>query len=66
MTELPDPNVQPIISVDEARPFYGLSRGAMFEAVKRGDIPSLRVGRRILIPVAAMRRQLQVDEPRSA
>lgn len=61
LKNLPTPEEQPTLTVDEARPFYGLSRGAMFAAVKRGEIPSIRVGRRILLPTAAVRRQLQVD-----
>lgn len=59
--QLPTPEQQPTMTVDQARPFYGLSRGAMFNAVARGEIPSIRVGRRILLPTAAVRRQLELD-----
>lgn len=62
---LPTAQEQPTLTVDEARQFYGLSRGAMFAAVKRGEIPSFRVGRRILLPTAAVRQQLRLDEPAS-
>lgn len=62
MDQIPDPQVRPTITVEEGMPFYGLSRSAMFKAVARGDIPSIRVGRRILLPTAAVRRQLQLDE----
>ena len=58
---LPTPEERPTMTVDEACPFYGLSRGAMFAAVRNGEIPSIRVGRRILLPTAAVRRQLQID-----
>ena len=61
LKKLPDPEEQPTMTVDEGAGYYGLSRGAMFAAVKRGAIPSFRVGRRILLPTAAVRRQLQID-----
>jgi excisionase family DNA binding protein len=39
-----------ILSVEEARRKLGLSRGLMYKAIKRGQIPHLVIGRRILIP----------------
>ena len=59
---LPTAEDEPTITVDRARVFYGLSRGGMFAAVKRGDIPSIRIGRRILLPTASVRRQLGLDD----
>jgi excisionase family DNA binding protein len=41
-------------TVDEVAALYGVSRGAAFDAVHAGRIPSLRVGRRILVPVPAL------------
>jgi excisionase family DNA binding protein len=41
-------------TVDEVAELYGISRGAAFDAVHAGRIPSLRVGRRILVPVPAL------------
>jgi excisionase family DNA binding protein len=35
-----------------------ISRGALYEAIKRGDIPHLRLGGRILVPRAWLDRQL--------
>lgn len=58
---LPDPETQPTMNVEEAGPYYGLSRVSAYAAVNRGDIPSIRVGRRILVPTAAVRRQLGLD-----
>jgi excisionase family DNA binding protein len=40
------------ITVDQAAEVLGLSRDSVYEGVKREQIPSLRIGRRILIPVA--------------
>jgi excisionase family DNA binding protein len=38
------------MTVDEAAAMLQISRGLAFEGVKRGEIPSVRIGRRILIP----------------
>jgi len=38
------------LSVEEAAKLIGLGRNSFYEAVRRGDIPSVRVGGRILIP----------------
>lgn len=40
----------------------GLSKASTYEAVARGDIPSIRIGRRLLVPTAALRRMLQLDD----
>jgi excisionase family DNA binding protein len=47
------------ISVPEAgRRYFGLSRGASYQAAERGEIPTVRVGRLLRVPVAAMDRIL--------
>lgn len=43
----------------EACKLLGLSRGLMYEAIRTGQIPSIRIGRRILIPRAALERLLE-------
>ncbi|MEQ6898463.1 hypothetical protein [Microbacterium sp. KR10-403] len=35
-----------------------LGRNATYEAAARGDIPTIRIGRRIVVPVAKLRRML--------
>lgn len=47
------------ISVEEARQLLGLSRGLMYDALHRGEIPSIRIGRRILVPRAALQHMLE-------
>lgn len=42
------------LTVEEARKILGLSRGLMYQAIRRGEIPSFRVGRRLLIPRAPL------------
>lgn len=41
----------------------GLGRAATYEAARRGDIPTMRFGRRIAVPTAALRRMLRIDTP---
>ena len=45
-------------SVEEVGKLLGISRNSAFEAVHQGTIPSLRVGRRLLVPKAALERML--------
>ena len=55
---MPDKN-QLTISVPEAgKRYFDLSRGGSYEAAKRGDIPTIRIGRRIRVPVRAMEEML--------
>jgi excisionase family DNA binding protein len=42
------------LTVEEAASLLGISRAFAYESVHRGDIPSIRLGRRILIPRAAL------------
>jgi excisionase family DNA binding protein len=51
------------ITVSEAAALLGMGRSATYEAVRRGEIPSLRFGGRILVPVAALLRLLGFDPP---
>ena len=43
-----------VLTVEEAGQRLGLSRPSAYQAVKRGEIPIIRIGRRILVPVAAL------------
>ncbi len=42
------------LSVEEAARLLGVGRGAAYEAARRGELPSVRLGRRILIPRHAL------------
>ncbi len=65
---IPNPAEVPTVSVPTAGQWYGLGRSASFEAARRGDIPTIRIGRKLVVPVAAVRRQLglDMDEPPAA
>lgn len=43
-----------LISVEEAADVCGIGRTAAYEAVRRGQLPSLRLGRRLFVPVTAL------------
>jgi len=48
------------LSVPEAgRRYFGLSRGASYEAAKRGDIPTMKIGKLLRVSVVAMDRKLE-------
>jgi excisionase family DNA binding protein len=46
------------LTVAEAAEVLGISRSAAYEALRRGQIPSIRLGRRILVPVFALSQRL--------
>ena len=46
------------LSVEEARASLGIGRNTMYEAIHQGQIPFIRIGRRILIPRVALERFL--------
>lgn len=56
-----DPITRPTLSVDEFATVAGISRSSAFAAVHAGNVPSIRFGKRIRIPTAAVRRMLELD-----
>ena len=42
------------MSVEEAAVRLGISRALAYELVRRGELPRLRLGRRIVIPLKAL------------
>ena len=55
------------LSVPHAgRKYFDMSRGASYEAAKRGDIPTVKVGRLLRVPVRAMEQMLDAAKPKSA
>ncbi len=48
------------MSVPEAgKVYFELGKNASYDAAKRGDIPTIRVGRLLRVPVVAMERKLE-------
>ena len=53
------------ISVPEAgRKYFGLSRNASYAAAARGDIPTIKIGKLLRVPVRAIEQML--DRPKAA
>lgn len=42
------------LTVEEAGALLGLGRSSAYRAVARGDIPTIRLGRRLLVPSARL------------
>lgn len=46
------------LTVEEAAALLGISRAFAYESVRRGDIPHIKIGRRILVPKAKLEEML--------
>ncbi len=68
LTDSVDEGAKPRLtySVDEAANLLGISRNSAFAAAKRGELPSVMVGHRRLVPVKALERFLADLEGGSA
>lgn len=51
-------DLPPTITVEHAGRILGLGRSAAYDAIHRGTIPAIRVGRRVLVPTHALMRML--------
>lgn len=58
---LPTPQERPTITVEEAGEALGISRSSAYAAAKSGAIPTLRIGRRWVVPTAALRQLLGLE-----
>jgi excisionase family DNA binding protein len=47
------------LTVPEAAKALGIGRNAGYEAARRGEIPTIRIGKRIVVPRAAFEQMLQ-------
>jgi len=47
-----------VLTVEEAAKAIGLSRGSAYAAVRRGELPTIRIGRRILVSRDGLERLL--------
>jgi excisionase family DNA binding protein len=53
--EQKDPTV---FTVDEVAKLLRIGRISAYQAIQRGDVPSIRIGRRILVPRLALEQML--------
>ena len=47
------------LSVEETAKVLGIGRNSAYEGVRTGEIPSIRIGKRILVPRLALERILE-------
>lgn len=51
---------QKTLSVPEAgKKYFDLSRNGSYAAAARGEIPTVRIGRKIRVPIAALEKKLE-------
>jgi excisionase family DNA binding protein len=54
-TTIPDLTAMPAtMTIPQAAELLGISRSAAYRAVARGEIPTIRIGRRLLVPTAKL------------
>lgn len=54
-----------VLTVHEAARYLGVGRNSAYDAARRGEIPTVRIGRRLLVPRAALERLLSEVEAQS-
>jgi len=54
------------LSVEETASLLGLGRSAAYEAARRGELPSRRLGRRVIVPVPALLNWLGIESAATA
>jgi excisionase family DNA binding protein len=47
------------LTIEETAKILGIGRNNAYEAAKRGEIPTIKIGGRILVPRAALERMLE-------
>ncbi len=61
MAQPSQPDNRLVLSVPEAAKMLGLSRNGGYLAAARGEIPTIRIGSRLLVPRAALERLLEIE-----
>lgn len=51
-----------VLTVSEAAKLLRISRASAYQAARTGELPTIRIGRRLLIPRAALERLVKVLE----
>jgi predicted DNA-binding transcriptional regulator AlpA len=60
---LPDPRDRPLLKPGELEGFIpGMRRSAIYEAIRRGDLPSVRIGSRVFLANAEIRRLFRIED----
>jgi predicted DNA-binding transcriptional regulator AlpA len=54
------------VTVPEAGEMLGISRNAAYDCAARGDLPTIRLGKRLVVPRAARERMRNGNAPKAA
>lgn len=54
------------LSVPEAAEVLGIGRSAAYQAARTGELPTIKIGRRVLVPMVALDRLLGRAEANAA
>ena len=60
---MPESGFPEVLTVEEAASILRISRGLAYEAVRNGELPSIRISRRILVPRERLMELLAPAEP---
>ena len=52
---------QPTLTVADTLRIIPISRNKMYDAIARGEIKTVRIGKKILVPTAPLKRQLGLE-----
>ena len=63
---IPDPRKRPTVTIEESGEILGIGRSSAYAAAKAGEIPTIRVGRRLLVPTAMLLSMLGMSMPSDA
>jgi hypothetical protein len=61
-----DPNPQTLSVPEAGKRYFGLSRNASYAAAQKGQLPIIRIGRLLRVPVRAMERMLDQASDKAA
>ncbi len=50
------------VTIDEAAVALGIGRNSAYAAARTGEIPTIKVGKRVLVPIGALEKMLNVPE----
>ena len=66
MSELNQSKDRLTMTILEAARRLGIGRNSAYEAAHSGEIPTIRIGRRLVVPKAALERMLSGDRSETA
>ena len=58
---IPTSEDRAVLTVPEAGALVGLGRAASYDAARRGDLPTIKIGRRMWVPTAKFRSMLGLE-----